>query len=180
MHWNYKSLSSIALNNVTTFQNWRGSDDKRGITVESKAIGGNIRKCLKLVVRHVLENRSSESAWSIVLFGLKGTLQSNNCGDGGVRVVHGALYHRRELQNLNVVVGEDLRLHVRLRIRVVEVHLFLRIVVAFDEVFLCIGFFVVVVLLLVLLVAPADLRISLVLPPSGLVLCQKKSNEKRN
>ena len=93
MHWNYKSLSSIALNNATTFQNGRGSDDKRGITVESKAIRGNRRQRLKLAVRHVFENRSSESAWSLILSGLEGTLQSNNCGDGGVRAIHGALYH---------------------------------------------------------------------------------------
>ena len=123
-----------------------------------------------------------EGASSLVLSGLKGTLQSNNCGDGGVREVHRALHHRWELRNLNAVVGEDLRLHVRLRIRVVVVRLVLRIVVAFGEVFLRIGVFVVVVVvLLVLLVAPADLRISLALPPSGSVLCQKqKSNEKRN
>ena len=123
-----------------------------------------------------------ESASSLVLSGLEGTLQSNNCSDGGVREIHEALYHYRELRHLNAVVGEDLRLHVRLRIRVVVVRLVLRIVVAFGEVFLRIGVFVVVVvlLLLVLLVAPTDLRISLALPPSGLVLCQKKSNEKRN
>ena len=123
----------------------------------------------------------SYCAWSLVLSGLEGTLQSNNCGDGGVRAVHEALYHHRELRNPNVVVEEDLRLHVRLRIRVVLVRLVLRIVVAFDEVFLRIGVFVVVLLLLVLLVVSADLRISLALPPSGSVLCQKqKSNEKRN
>ena len=180
MHWNYKSLSSIALNNATTFQNGRGSDDKRGITVESKAIGGNKRQCLKLAMRHILENRSSESAWSLVLSGLEGTLQSNNCGDGGVREVHRALHHRRELKNLNAVVGEDLRLHVRLRIRVVVVHLVFQIVVVFGEVFLRIGVFVVVVvlLLLVLLVAPTDLRISLALPPSSSIIYQKKETKR--
>ena len=111
-----------------------------------------------MVVRHILENRSNEGAWSLVLSELEGMLQSNNCGDGGVRVVHGALYHCWELRNLNAVVGEDFRLHVRLRIRVVVVRLVLQIVVAFGDVFLCIGVFVVVVLLLlVLLVASADL-----------------------
>ena len=34
-----------------------------------------------------------ESASSLVLSGLEGTLQSNKCGDGGVRAMHGALYH---------------------------------------------------------------------------------------
>jgi len=36
-------------------------------------------------------------------------------------------------------------------------------------------FFVFLLLLLVLGVAPSDLRISLALPPSGSVLCQKKT-----
>lgn len=107
---------------------------------------------------------------SLAVSGLECTLQSNDCGDGGVRAVDGALYHRRELRNLDGVVGENLRLEVRLGIRVV-VRLFLGIVVAFGVVFLGIGvFLVVVVLLVVLVVAPADLGIALALAPFGSVL----------
>ena len=178
MHWNHKNLSSKALNNATTFQYGRGSDDKRGITVKSEIIRRHRRQRLKLAIRYVFENRRSESALSLVVSRLKGSLQSHDCGDGGVRTVHGALYHRRELRNEHAMVGEDLRLHMRLRIRVVlvVVRLFFGIVLAFRMVVLRIGiFFVFLLLLLVLGVAPSDLRISLALPPSGSVLCQKKT-----
>jgi len=177
MHWNYKNLSSKALNNATTFQYGRGSDDKRGITVKSEVIRWHRRQRLKLAMRHVFENRRSESALSLVVSRLKGSLQSHDCGDGGVRAVHGALYHHRELRNGHAMVGENLRLHVRLRIRVVLVvmRLFLGIVLAFRMVVLRIGvFFVFLLLLLVLGLAPGDLRISLPLPPSGSVLCENK------
>lgn len=42
-----------------------------------------------------------------------GTFQSSNCGDGGARAVHGALYHRRKLR-MKAVVGENLRLTAKI------------------------------------------------------------------
>lgn len=185
MHGHNKNPISKTFHNATAFQNRRRRDDKTGIAaisatailVQARAIGGHGGQRLKLPVGDILNNqRVLELTFVIAAAGgVVSSLESDDCGDGGVGAVDGALDHDGELRNLNCLVGEDLDLVVRLwiggRLRGKVVVLVLRIVVV---VFFGSGigvFFVVVVvvfvMVVVLLLTLADLGFSLPLPPFG-------------
>lgn len=192
MHGYNKSPISKTFHNATAFQNRRRRDDKTGIAaisaaaailIQARAIGGHGGQRLKLPVGHILDNRRILELTFIIAAaaGVVSSLESDDCGDGGVWAVDGALDHDGELRNLDGLVGEDLDLVMRLwiggRLRVRVVVLVLRIVVVvffgggIGVFFVVVVFFVVMVL--VLLLTLADLGFSLPLPPFGSVFCQK-------
>lgn len=123
MHWNNKNPISKALNNTTSFQNWRRSDNKRGaaaaavaVMIEGGAVSRDGGEGLELAVRDILEERNAAAVVELLVglgvAGECGALESDDGGDGGVWAVNGALENSGEMRNLDGVIGEHLDLVV--------------------------------------------------------------------